>query len=633
MSDIIQLLPDAIANQIAAGEVIQRPASAVKELLENAVDAGASQINLILKDAGKTLIQVVDDGGGMSETDARMSFERHATSKIRITDDLFNIQTKGFRGEALASIAAVAQVELKTKRVEDELGTKICIENSEVVDQEPCSTANGTSLSIKNLFFNVPARRKFLKSDPVEVRHISDEFQRVAMAHPDIAMTMTHNGNESFHLEAGTFRQRIVSIFGKQYNQRLVPVEEETTIVHISGFIGKPEFARKTRGEQFFFVNQRFIKNHYLHHAIQAAAAELLPPKAHPAYYLFLTIDPKMVDVNIHPTKTEVKFIEEKALYAIIRSAVRQALGKYNIAPSLDFEQETTFNAPPITKDTKITPPEIKVNPNYNPFEVEQPNLRTPGGGTSAPPRPAPRERHNLENWKTAFEGLEEVATETQQTLNILESADAPTVVSSKMDEPAPFQAPPTTGSGIAFQLHGKYIISSIRSGLLVIHQQRAHERILFERFVRSMEQSAGASQRQLFPSTLELPAQDAALVRDMMEDLLGLGFGIREFGQNAFILEGLPADCAENDPAELLESVLESFKISSADARLSQRELLARSMASTASIKPGKALQAEEMNHLIDQLFACEMPYVSPSGKPTINTLTLEDLDNQFKA
>lgn len=630
MSDIIQLLPDAIANQIAAGEVIQRPASAVKELLENAVDAGASNIQLVLKDAGKTLIQVIDDGCGMSETDARMAFERHATSKIRETNDLFNIRTKGFRGEALASVAAVAQVELKTRRTEDELGTHITIEHSKVVSQEPCSTAPGTSISIKNLFFNVPARRKFLKSDPVETRHIVDELQRVAMAHPDIAFTMLHNGNQTFLLEAGSFRQRIVGIFGKAYNQRLVPVEEETSIVKINGFIGKPEFARKTRGEQFFFVNQRFIKNNYLHHAIQAACDELLPPKAHPAYFLNLTIDPATVDVNIHPTKTEVKFTEEKALYAILRSATRQALGKYNIAPSLDFEQETSFNVPPITKATEIKPPEIKVNPNFNPFDEEQ----TGGGGSrSAPPKPTARERHNLENWERAFEGLQTISAPepVQHTLDIeLPSSAAAETIPSQAG--APVETAPQA-SGIAFQLHGKYIVSSIRSGLLVIHQQRAHERILFERFVRAMEQQSGASQQQLFAKTIELPAQDAALVNELMQDLQGLGFAIRDFGQNTFILEGLPADCPEADPAELLESVLETFKHGSTEGNLTQRQRLAKSMAATAAVKAGRFLQPEEMNHLIDQLFACEMPYASPSGKPTVQTLTLPDLDAYFNS
>ena len=371
MPDIIQLLPDAVANQIAAGEVIQRPASAVKELLENAIDAGSDTISLVIKDAGKALIQVNDNGFGMSETDARLSFERHATSKIKSADDLFNINTKGFRGEALASIAAIAQVELKTKIVGTDLGTQIIIEGSEVKEQEVCNCSKGTSFSIKNLFYNVPARRNFLKSNPVEIKHIIEEFQRVAMVHADIAFSMYNNGNEVFNLKKGSFRQRIVGIFGEKYNQKLVPVTENTDIVSIEGFVSKPEFAKKTRGEQYFFVNDRFIKNPYLNHAVNNAFDQLLSKDQFPSYFLKLTIDPSKIDINIHPTKTEIKFEDERAIYAIIRTAVKQALGKFNIAPTLDFEQESSFNVPLMKSSDSVKAPSIKVNKDYNPFETK----------------------------------------------------------------------------------------------------------------------------------------------------------------------------------------------------------------------------------------------------------------------
>ncbi|MEM9022704.1 MAG: DNA mismatch repair endonuclease MutL [Bacteroidota bacterium] len=611
MPDVIQLLPDAVANQIAAGEVIQRPASVVKELLENAVDAGASEIKLIVKDAGKTLIRVTDNGCGMSETDARMSLERHATSKIRQANDLFAIRTLGFRGEALASIAAVAQFEVKTKRTEDELGTHIAVEGSKVTTQEACQAANGTSISVKNLFFNIPARRKFLKSNPVETRHIIDEFQRVALAYPGIHLSLFHNDQELFHLPKGSIRQRIVNIFGKHYNQRLVPVEEQTNIIGISGFIGKPDAARKTRGEQFFFVNNRFIKSNYHHHAVQAAFQELIPKGHHPSYFLFLEADPEAIDINIHPTKTEVKFEDEKAVYAIIRSVVQRSLGQYNIAPSIDFEQETSFDIPYAKHKDAPVAPTIEVDPEFNPFKTT-----SPGTSAGTAPRESALQRSNRENWESLYQDTPTPEAPRQEQ-----------VIQANWDE----QPAAETKGSFAHQLYGTYILTKIKSGLLVVHQQRAHERILYERYRKALEARKGASQQLMFPLNVELPAADAELLKELMELINAMGFDLREFGQHAFVVHGVPADLPDSAPEALLEGILENFK-GHRDLKLETRENLARSLARSAAVKVGATLQPEEMNTMIDALFACEMPYVSPTSLPTIITLSQEDLEARFK-
>lgn len=613
MADVIQLLPDSVANQIAAGEVIQRPASAVKELLENAIDAGADTISLVIKDAGKSLIQVIDNGTGMSETDARLSFERHATSKIKNADDLFNINTKGFRGEALASIAAIAQVELKTRTEKNDLGTKITIEGSEVKDQEPCSGSKGTSFSIKNLFFNVPARRNFLKSNPVEIKHIIEEFQRVALVHADINFSMYNNGNEVFNLKKGSFRQRIVGIYGDKYNQRLVPVAENTDLVSIEGFVSKPEFAKKTRGEQYFFVNDRFIKSAYLNHAVQNAFDQLLASDQFPSYFLKLTIDPAKIDINIHPTKTEIKFDDERAIYAIIRTAVKQALGKFNIAPTLDFEQESSFNVPLLKETDNVKMPTIKVNPDYNPFKTEEKPKKSGGA----------YKKQSTENWETLYQSFEQDEVKKQET--IVDEQEEQQVISTDWDNEEIEEK--TT----LIQLHNKYILTQLKSGFLIVDQQRAHERILFESFSEGLENGQAASQQLLFPETVDFSSTDAELLNELENEIKALGFEMNKVGRTSYVINGVPAELKDQDVKKSMESLLEQFKMNESELKLKRKENIAVSMARSASIKSGKKLSYEEMKALVDKLFACNMPYSLPNGKPTIVTLNLDDLNQQF--
>ncbi|WP_257666599.1 DNA mismatch repair endonuclease MutL [Parapedobacter tibetensis] len=613
MSDIIQLLPDAVANQIAAGEVVQRPASAVKELIENAIDAGADKIKLIVKDAGKSLIQVIDNGCGMSVTDARRCFERHATSKIRKAEDLFAIRTMGFRGEALASIAAIAHVELKTRRVEDELGTLIEIEGSAVVQQEPTALPAGSSISIKNLFYNIPARRNFLKSNPVEIRHIVDEFQRVVLAHPQIFFSLHSDGHELFHLPEESLKQRIVRVFGNSYNQRLVPVEEETTIINLKGFIGKPEYAKKTRGEQFFFVNNRFVKDPYLNHAVLKAYEDILPPESFPLYVLFIEIDPAKIDINVHPTKTEIKYEDERAIYAIIRSAVKRSLGRYNITPTLDFNQETGFSQMISHKPLEeITPPSVKFNPDFNPFDSGKSS-----GGKQASQTPRIGQEGIPQNWDTLYQITQKVES-TQLGLHGDES-DLP-----------PAQQQST--AKLPFQLHNRYIVSQIHSGFILIDQQAAHERILFEQFRQQLENRQGASQQSLFPQTVTLNGSDFQLIKDLLPDIQALGFQIREFGKHTFVVEGIPADITSGvSERQILEQLLEDYKNNQSELKLPKREKLARSLARHAAIRPGTALSTSDMAELIDHLFACESPNVSLNGKPVILTFTLQELSERF--
>ena len=578
MSDIIHLLPDSVANQIAAGEVVQRPASAVKELMENALDAGGSKIKLIVKDAGKTLIQIIDNGCGMSETDARMSFERHATSKIKKADDLYAIRTMGFRGEALASIAAIAQVELKTKRIGDEIGVQIDIEGSEIKRQEAVSCPEGTSISVKNLFYNVPARRNFLKTDSVELRHIIEEFHRVSIPNPEIAFSLHHNTTEIFHLEVGSLKQRLMGLFGNSYNTRLVPVEENTGIVKIKGFVIKPDFAKKTRGEQFFFLNKRFIKNGYLHHAVQSAFEQLLPHDSFASYFLMLDVDPKSIDINIHPTKTEVKFEDEKAIYAFLRSAVKKSLGQFNISPSLDFDQEAhLYNMPLKPVDGIYKQPTIKVDENYNPFKTEKKEITE-------------RELSNKNNWdklysrhvdnQLAFEIKKE--EETQQTIN--------TDWDNELHE---------SNKKLTYQLHNKYILTHIKTGFMVIDQQGAHERILYERILEGFKKHKSATQQELFPKAIELNTPDFELVKELYSEIQAMGFDISEFGKNTYVIHGVPADTAEFDSVKLLEGLLENYKQNLLDLKSDKKENLARAMARNTAIKSGKALTQEEM-HII---------------------------------
>jgi DNA mismatch repair protein MutL len=617
MPDIIKLLPDAVANQIAAGEVVQRPASAVKELLENAIDSGADKIQLIIKDAGKSLIQVIDNGCGMSATDARMCFERHATSKINKAEDLFAIRTMGFRGEAMASIAAIAQVDLKTKKHEEELGSFISIEGSNVILQEPCATPNGTTISVKNLFYNIPARRNFLKSNPVETRHIIDEFHRVALAHPEIYFTLHHDGQEIYHLPHSQLKQRIVHLLGNHYNEKLVPVDEETSIIQVKGYIGKPSSAKKTRGDQFFFVNNRFIKDNYLNHAVKIAFEELLPDDYFPLYYLFIEIDTAKIDINVHPTKTEIKYQDEKAIYAIIRSAVKRALGKYNITPTLDFNQETAFQGMISDKPLdEITPPSIKFNPDFNPFQEHQkstkeiPFLRSIGEKQSV-----------SNNWNTLYEIA--YAKEQQQVSIDLNEDKKISTGDDKIE---------TINGRQVFQLHQRYIITQIKSGFMLVDQQAAHERILYEKFLARLEQNQGLSQQSLFPQTVTLNTTDFALANELLPDLNALGFQIRDFGKNTLVIEGVPADLPENnDLVGMLEQLIEGFKNNHTILKLDKRDNLAKTLAKNSAIKAGNTLKTEEMNDLIDQLFACKMPNASINGKQIIIKITLEELLEKF--
>ncbi len=616
MSDIIQLLPDSVANQIAAGEVVQRPASAVKELLENAIDAGADKIQLVVKDAGKALIQVIDNGCGMSITDARMCFERHATSKVRKAEDLFAIRTMGFRGEAMASIAAIAQVELKTKRHEDEVGTLVQIEGYNFIKQEPVATPNGTSISVKNLFYNTPARRNFLKSNPTEMRYIIDEFQRVALAKPHIAFSLHHDGSEIYRLPAASIKQRIVHLLGNNYNERLIPVEEETSIINLKGYIGKPEFAKKTRGEQFFFVNNRFIKDGYLNHAVNKAYQELLPDDNFPLYVLFIDIDPANIDVNVHPTKTEIKFIDEKSIYAILHSAIKRSLGRFNITPTLDFEQETAFSRMISTKAPEdIVPPSISFNPDFNPFGPPKTNSSAIPKDSAFSKTYTPKKEAE-QNWQSLYQ------------INNFEQSQQTAIDIDDQDDEA-FDVP----SKQYMQVHNRFIVSQIKSGVMIVDQQAAHERILYERFLMHLENKRGASQQSLFPQTVVLSAGDYELAKSLLEDIKNLGFDVREFGKNTLIIEGVPADLGSTNvnETELFEHLIEGFKNSQQELKLSKREALARSMARNSAIKAGTALSQQEMNTLIEELFACKMPNTGVSGKATIQTLTLAELAAKF--
>lgn len=610
MSDIIKLLPDSVANQIAAGEVIQRPASAVKEMLENAIDAGANRIRLMVRDAGRTLIQVMDNGSGMSENDARMCFERHATSKISSADDLFALQTKGFRGEAMASIAAIAQVEMQTRLHDREVGMLLRIEGSRVVAQEPCQCATGTGIAVKNLFYNVPARRNFLKSDAVEMRHITDEFIRVALPHTDIEFTLHHNDEEIFNLKPSNLRQRIVALFGPAFNERLVPLSEETTIANLSGFIGKPQFARKTRGEQFFFVNGRFIRSTYLNHAVTSAYDELVAEKAHPAYFIFIDVAPSSIDINIHPTKTEVKFEDEKSVYAILRSTVRLSLGRYNIAPTLDFNQETAFNIPSPPRNIQITQPELPIR-------------QRPVMPTAEDARPRERElgmdkwnRPTSSDWQQLYDGLE--MPDIKPTTEHRESRQEELLTDTETDKRP-------------VQLHQRYVLSTIRSGIILIDQRRAHQRILYEKAIQGLAMRQPAMQRQLFPITIELSPTDAATLTTLLDDLRIIGIEAEPFGGNTFVVQALAPFIAEDAVHDVIDGILSEFRESGSAGSSKRQERLAMSVARNAAIPHGRNLTTEEMTSLIDELFGCDQPYAAPNGKPTMITLSLDEIDKRF--
>ncbi len=618
LPDIIQLLPDNIANQIAAGEVIQRPASAVKELLENAVDAGATEIQLIVNDAGKALIQVIDNGKGMSETDARMAFERHATSKIKNIDDLFRIKTMGFRGEALASIAAVAQVELKTKRAEDDAGICVEIENSIVKNQEPVAMQQGTSIAMKNLFFNVPARRNFLKSNPSELRHIVDEFIRVAMAFPEIFFSLTSNGQQVFHLEKGSLKQRIVQILGNNYNAKLVAVQEKTDYLNITGFVGKPETAKKTRGDQYFFVNNRFIKSAYLNHAVMSAYDELIAKDSFPMYSLFIDLDPAQVDINVHPTKQEIKFEDEKIVYAFVQSAVKHALAQFSITPTLDFELDAGIQNldavnKPYTEEIKSGAASSSLYQTFT--QKNQAHFV--------------EKSSNLGHWKDFYEKPANANDNAQPT------AGTSPKFESLINTPRQLSSANTPSFSFAdvelLQIHNAYIIAQNDNGYILINQQNAHERVLYEKFNSAVAGKAIATQSSLFPTTIELSAADAVLLNELLPDLHQLGYALEPFGNNTFVIQGTPADLADGNEKMALERMLEQYKHFSSDLKFSRREKLLRSMALQQSIRTGTSLTQKEMHALLQDLFACSTPNSTPNGKPTYMSFKKDDLDKMF--
>ncbi len=614
MSDIIQLLPDSVANQIAAGEVIQRPASVVKELVENALDAGATEITIHIKDAGKTLIQITDNGCGMSPTDARMAFERHATSKISSANDLFCIRTMGFRGEALASIAAIADVELRTKKVEDEVGTLIHIIGSEVKTQEPTACANGTSFMVKNLFFNVPARRKFLKANTTELKHIIWETQRVALPNPEIRFSLYHNNILLYDLPKVNYRKRVIDLFGKSLNQSLVTVDEKTSLVKIFGFIGQPKFARKTVGEQFFFVNGRYMRHPYFHKAIMQAYQQLLPPETFPSYFLYLDIDPAEIDINVHPTKTEIKFENEREIWQIIHAAVRESLGKHNVVPSIDFDQSGNIDIPvPQKKGENVPFPEIQINPEYNPFNAGRTSQSGLGNVKTT--------KSNLNHWEDLYQGSqlklkpEEISgkdkeRESDWLLNTSEQFSGKKIL----------------------QLKQKYILTPVKSGLMIIDQKRAHERILFERFMEILRSETVASQQQLFPQTIELNPADAAILKSILSELMALGFDIREFGNDTFIINGTPGVLDVTSPELIVERLLEEYKSSPVDARKKAKEQIATSLAKASSLDYGTDLKQEEIDQLIDQLFACATPNFTPDGKKVLTIIPTSEIEKGFQ-
>lgn len=606
MSDIIRLLPDHVANQIAAGEVVQRPASVVKELLENSVDAGAMQITLVVKDAGRTLVQVTDDGQGMGPTDARSCFERHATSKIRTAEDLQTVRTNGFRGEALASIAAIAHVELRTRQPGHDLGTRILIEGSRVMAQEAVACPVGSTLLVRSLFYNVPARRQFLKSDAVEMKHVLEEFQRVALAHPGIRFRLVSNEQEVFHLEPGNERQRIVHILGRKYDERLVPVEESTEFIRVEGFILKPEFAKRSRGEQYFFVNRRFIRSPYLEHAVRKAFDELVAKENYPGWFLFLELDPAWIDINIHPTKTEIKFRDDRAVYAIVHAAVRRALGRFNITPSLDFEPE-----PALLIGQSAT----------NPVPVEPPIGSGRWRPQDLPAKPS----------ATGWQQLFDLGNEAMGQRNVPDPAVLPEIgmpAKGKGERSPDLEG---TGNRPVFQLLGRYILAQVKSGFVVVDQQRALERIRYEQALHAMEQGGSASQALLFPVTIELNAPDHVLLNSILPELHALGFQLTPLSGRTVVVNGMPVESDSEDPSELLAHLLEQTHHQGGALKTERHATLARSVARSAATKPPKALGTAEMHDLIDRLFGCRMPYFTPGGRPILITYGPKELDERF--
>lgn len=633
MSDVIRLLPDSVANQIAAGEVIQRPASVVKELVENAIDAGASHIDVLVTDAGKTCIQVIDNGKGMSETDARLAFERHATSKIREASDLFALHTMGFRGEALASIAAVAQVELRTCQKDAQLGTLITLAGSKVESQETVACAQGSNFCVRNLFFNVPARRKFLKSNQTELSNILAEFERIALVNPDVSFTLHHNDTEMLNLPAIQLRQRIMGVFGKKLNQDLLSLEIETTMVKIHGFIGKPETARKKGARQFFFVNGRYMRHPYFHKAVADAYENLIPAGEQVSYFIYMEVDPANIDVNIHPTKTEIKFDNEQAIWQILSAAVKETLGRFNAVPSIDFDTEgmpeiPAFDASPYEG---VRPPSTSLDPSYNPFNVSS---ATPPSSYS----PSSRGRHTATEWEPLFQGLDKKAAVTPDWDTPAQSFPAEEWEQPEETPAAPSLYGAESGENVMeksaqhYQYKGCYILTSVKSGLMIIDQHRAHVRILYDRYMEQISMRKHASQRMLFPDMVHFSPAEIPVLESIMDDLQSLGFDLSNLGGGSYSINGVPAGIEGLNPEKLVGDMVQTAIEKGCKVKEEVQSMLALSLAKAAAIVPGQVLTNEEMNNLVDELFALATPNYTPDGKTVLSLLKEDDLEKMFK-
>ena len=627
MSDIIHLLPDSVANQIAAGEVIQRPASVIKELVENAIDAEACNIHVLVTDAGKTCIQVIDDGRGMSETDARLSFERHATSKIREASDLFALRTMGFRGEALASIAAVAQVELKTRLEAEELGTKLVIAGSKVESQEAVSCPKGSNFSIKNLFFNIPARRKFLKANSTELSNILTEFERIALVHPEVAFSLYSNDSELFNLPVSSLRQRILAVFGKKLNQQLLSVDVNTTMIKISGYVAKPETARKKGAHQYFFVNGRYMRHPYFHKAVMDAYEQLIPIGEQISYFLYFEVDPANIDVNIHPTKTEIKFENEQAIWQIISAAVKESLGKFNAVPSIDFDTEDMPDIPAFEQNLPPEPPRVQYNSDFNPFKTSSSGS---GGGVAG------YSRQKVE-WEDLYGGLEKASKMNRPVINEPEAEpdyfspaepEAPAVVPSTLYANEPI----VEKGNLHLQFKGRFILTSVKSGLMLIDQHRAHIRVLFDRYMMQIRQKQGMSQGVLFPEILQLPVSEAAVLQSIMDDLSAVGFELSDLGGGSYAINGIPAGIEGLNPVELVRSMLHTAMEKGNDVKEEVQSILALTLSRAAAIVYGQVLSNEEMVNLVDNLFACVAPNYTPDGKVVLSTIKEEEIEKLFR-
>ena len=626
MSDIIRLLPDSVANQIAAGEVIQRPASVIKELVENAIDAGAQHIDVLVTDAGKSSIQVIDDGKGMSETDARLSFERHATSKIREAADLFALRTMGFRGEALASIAAVAQVELRTCVEGEELGTKLVIAGSKVESQEAISCPKGSNFCVKNLFFNVPARRKFLKSNQTELSNILTEFERIALVNPNVSFTLYHNDAELFNLPAIQLRQRIMGVFGKKINQDLLSLDVDTTMVRVSGFVGRPESARKKGARQYFFVNRRYMRHPYFHKAIMDAYEHLIPVGEQVSYFIYFDVDPGNIDVNIHPTKTEIKFENEQAIWQILAAAVKETLGKFNAVPSIDFDTEGMPDIPAFESSpyAGIQPPKTTYNPDYNPFNT---SAVPPSSYSSKPSR----------DWEQLYEGLEHHSSAQHIQKSYPDDGDYFTAAS--MEQPVTptlydhsEEAAMGEKSSQHYQFKGRFILTSVKSGLMIIDQQRAHIRILYDQYMEQITRRQGASQGMLFPDIVQFPVSEVPVLQEIMEDLSYLGFELTDLGGGSYAINGIPSGIEGLNPVELIQSMVHTAMEKGGKVKEEVQSNLALTLAKAAAIVPGQVLTNEEMNGLVDGLFAVATPNYTPDGKTVLSVLQEDELEKLFK-